>query len=1388
MTDREVEEHVSKWVFGLSGPGEPVPMDNEAENQSPKRKKREKPVPKEPGQMLPKARPVSDTIVMAYNDDKSPKSPVVNKGESSVSRTRVTATEFDLRDFQTTPIIDQGLDTYDGPKKSAVGRQKRPSFLKSSWGKEVLADYVTTNIYQSECSYYIKNPLSKSASCKCGRTFEWHRIRGRVFHEDNDNERWDPRSHTERTPCDSFGEICFQGFGNETNNSPYLRLDSGTDLDKVWTVLTECWCLPYPTLIISVTGCSGNLNLKPRLKTVFKQGLVNAVASTGAWLLTGGTHTGVIQLVGQAVHEYRMTATSSEQEDIVALGITAWGSVANKQALEGDGDKGLFPANYSIDALTDSKRTAPLDHNHTHFLLVDDGTEKHQGREGEFRACLEGYVSGRVETGIAAEHSVNVPAVLLVVGGEQDTLKAVLESIRRRTPVVVIQGTGKAADILAGAYKLSRNPMNEDTSAFPAGFLATCMRRIQSEFHWPDDGMAVYRDAKECMKVLMEILRYRPMVNVFELDDAAVTNVDKCILYALLKANKTRPETQLALSLAWNRCDVAREQIFTYENRKHWQSVNLYDAMFTALVQDRVEFIQLFIDSGVDLKRLTVSTLWNLYASVINEPPDNCAELLKSLVSVYQQNPMICCGSSEKGETPEDLLKKIGRLLQDLLGEQFTDLYKGPQFLLSKAMSSQPWGQEDVYFEEKTKPGNPWNKGRRQIRRQEFEHPERELFLWALLLNRREMAKFFWRTGKDHIGGAIVASTLLKSLSVVAADEEEAELSETLVEHANYYGDVAVTVLSECYNKNKRMAHTLLVRELKTWGDTTLFALAQNGGLMDFMDHACCQTKLNLIWNGCIAQHTPFWKVILTIVCPILVPLVKFADNETSRAVHDNDSEEHTDSNPTALNRVMPDNGSGVQFTQSRTEQQRNRRGKNYFFQVMCCRDDLRSGLNIDFCRAMFYFYTAPVTKFYCNMIAYLIFLCLFTYFLLTDLNPMVTISSVSVAEWVTWGWVATMIMEEFRQIFVRTPKVVKYKVISWGRSFWNRYDMSMYLLLIVSIILRCTLSEKDFVWARMLYSITLTMFYLRFMQTFHAEKNIGPKVIMIKLMLTDLVFFLLILFVFVVSFGTAYHANLYPNTELSWNILKNVIYIPYWQTYGIYNLDVIEGKLDSDDCYSNSTLITSEKCPEQTWLVPVLTAIYVLLTHILLVNLLIAMFSYTFGRVQKNSEKVWSYYRFSIIFEYYDRPAFVPPLSLLVYVYRVFRYCCYGGLRQSTAFCHLLTRDAYQRYVAMERSSTEKILTRALIEQREGLDSKVTSTSDRLDRVMAELENIKEQIKVQEQGLAGALVHEETIPFGRPKPSEEQNDDAINRRLNEMQQQLSTVLSLLTRDVPVSK
>lgn len=50
-------------------------------------------------------------------------------------------------------------------------------------------------------------------------------------------------------------------------------------------------------------------------------------------------------------------------------------------------------------------RDVPLDHNHTHFILVDDGTEGKFGGEIEFRTLFERYVSEKVETGVAETQS-----------------------------------------------------------------------------------------------------------------------------------------------------------------------------------------------------------------------------------------------------------------------------------------------------------------------------------------------------------------------------------------------------------------------------------------------------------------------------------------------------------------------------------------------------------------------------------------------------------------------------------------------------------------------------------------------------------------------------------------------------------------------------------------------------------------------------------------------------------------------------------------------------------------------------------------------------------------------------------------------------------------------
>lgn len=33
-----------------------------------------------------------------------------------------------------------------------------------------------------------------------------------------------------------------------------------------------------------------------------------------------------------------------------------------------------------------------------------------------------------------------------------------------------------------------------------------------------------------------------------------------------------------------------------------------------------------------------------------------------------------------------------------------------------------------------------------------YDHPQRELFLWAILFNREKLSLRFWKAGRDHIG------------------------------------------------------------------------------------------------------------------------------------------------------------------------------------------------------------------------------------------------------------------------------------------------------------------------------------------------------------------------------------------------------------------------------------------------------------------------------------------------------------------------------------------------------------------------------------------------------------------------------------------------------------
>ena len=66
-----------------------------------------------------------------------------------------------------------------------------------------------------------------------------------------------------------------------------MRVSHDTDVQLILKLMLERWNLEIPNLVISVTGGAKSFVLKPRLKEVFRRGLIKAAKSTSAWIITG---------------------------------------------------------------------------------------------------------------------------------------------------------------------------------------------------------------------------------------------------------------------------------------------------------------------------------------------------------------------------------------------------------------------------------------------------------------------------------------------------------------------------------------------------------------------------------------------------------------------------------------------------------------------------------------------------------------------------------------------------------------------------------------------------------------------------------------------------------------------------------------------------------------------------------------------------------------------------------------------------------------------------------------------------------------------------------------------------------------------------------------------
>ncbi|CAF4234300.1 unnamed protein product, partial [Rotaria sp. Silwood2] len=273
--------------------------------------------------------------------------------------------------------------------------------------------------------------------------------------------------------------------------SQFIWLYNTTESFAVSRFIVEAYQLPPPHLILSIQTDYLNIQNSPcetfklegELVRAIQHGLVETIKITNAWIITNGINNVINRLVGEGLRDDVIGY------DVPCIGLCNWSyEESHNQLVE------LLPLTQNSNEASHSIQS------------TDEAGNLEEGRASQnneieeplswlSQKCPQIFNSGVTASCLNADTTTeliplvkywnNIPKVVLLLGGNFTTLRALLGYLDNQTPIVVVRGTGGLADkiaYIADDTTLIDTETNENIKSVASKVLFEAMCRNNVDF------------------------------------------------------------------------------------------------------------------------------------------------------------------------------------------------------------------------------------------------------------------------------------------------------------------------------------------------------------------------------------------------------------------------------------------------------------------------------------------------------------------------------------------------------------------------------------------------------------------------------------------------------------------------------------------------------------------------------------------------------------------------------------------------------------------------------------------------------------------------------------------------------------------------------------------